>query len=575
MSRPSSTSTSAYLSGTKLVLLVAIDQYSRHYDWGPQAQCELAQLLVSRLCEPSWTESWQDLRSALDAITVPSEDDQTLRQLLCNRMDDISTLDALHVFFDELRALVTSAANPSDGGELILLDSESILGLFVRRCCLAFDQLEFHQTGAFFNECVRAFGVIRGDCDEGGGAAVRSRIELQEYLEHQISLLEAEAGAPVPAEMEDQIRHAMAALPDHSRTHYLDYLNQVRAGECHQAESSLRRFFDSNLVKDNRTIYQYALLYLAAMRAQLGMLKPARHALTEATHVARDCQDHTCLLYIMFWEARLQLQLQLRRSNSTASDGAQFLQNVYALIDKAVAMQNHSVWATGVISLSDYFVQSGAPARRAFDALIQALAVLVEHDVCRLRGPWHLAASRAWLHFSDDKAGACQEGAAAVWLALLHAQLAFYGQKELLTERERVQAVCQRVRVDAALCGPAAAAAQENQLLDSLSPAPVSPARVDDLRDTLEWLQLEIAVDGQTPEGPPSTYSASAAQQLADARGLIDSGYTSDARQLLLSILCAANNSKQSPHSAEIEADDFVSFRLARQLLISIDPTLQ
>ncbi|KAJ1894817.1 hypothetical protein LPJ81_005091, partial [Coemansia sp. IMI 209127] len=555
MSRSSTTSTSAYLSATKLVLLVAIDQYSRHYDWGPEAQCELAQLLVSRLCEPSWTESWQDLRSALDAITVPSEDDQTLRKLLCHRMDDISTLDALHVFFDELRALVASAANPPDSGELILLDSESILGLFVRRCCLAFDQLEFHQTGAFFNECVRAFSVICSDCDEGGGGvAVRSRIELQEHLEHQISLLEAESGAPVPAEMEDQIRHAMAALPDHSRTHYLDYLNQVRAGECHQAESSLRRFFDSNLVKDNRTIYQYALLYLAAMRAQLGMLKPARYALTEATHVARDCHDHTCLLYIMFWEVRLQLQLQ--QSNNTAGDGAQFLQNVYALIDKAVAMQNHSIWATGVISLADYLVQVGAPARRVFTALIQALAVLVEHDVRRLRGPWHLAASRAWLHYSDDRAGGCQEGAAAVWLALLHAQLALHGQRELFTERERVQAVCQRARVNSALCGPAAAAsaAAQDQLLGSLSPTLVSPARVDDLRDTLEWLQLEIAVDGQTPKDPPSAYSASAAQQLADACSLIDSGYTSDARQLLLSILCAGSNSKQSPYSTDIEA---------------------
>ncbi|KAJ1666833.1 hypothetical protein EV178_001917 [Coemansia sp. RSA 1646] len=619
------TSTSTYLSATKLVLLLAIDHYSRHYDWGPEVQCELAQLLISRLCEPSWTESWQGLGNALGAIAVPSEENQTLRQLLCRRMDDIDTLDALHVFFDELRALVTSAANPSAhaaaaeqqlDGELILLDSESILGLFVRRCCLAFDQLEFHQTGVFFDECVRAFRVISDvGCESSTGSAqtaVRSRIELQEHLEHQISLLETESGAPVPAEMEDQIRRAMAALPDHSRTHYLDYLNQVRTGECHQAESSLRRFFDSNVIKDNRTIYQYALLYLAAMRAQLGMLNPARHALTEATHVARDCQDHTCLLYIMFWEARLQLQLQCSDGAATNGGGGLrqhqiLLQNVYALIDKAVALQNHGVWAAGVISLADYLMQAGAPARLVFSTLIQAHAVLAEHDVRRLRGPWHLAASRAWLHYSDDSTSGCREGAAAVWLALLHAQLALEDQqqqlinslytnglsREPLTERERIQAMCQRARVDSVLCGAAAAATAQAQRLEASS-ALVSPARADELRDTLEWLQLESAVDGRhaqprTDLSPCLPASAGKqAQQLADARDLIASGYTSDARHLLLSILCGASSSpatafscisrtNANSHAAVCSVDsraaeaDFVAFRLARQLLSSIE----
>ncbi|KAJ2548467.1 hypothetical protein EV175_004822 [Coemansia sp. RSA 1933] len=484
------TSTSAYLSATKLVLLVAIDQYARHYDWGPEAQCDLAQFLVARLCEPSWAESWQDLRTALDAIAVPNEDDQTLRQLLCRRMDDIGTLDALHVFFDDLRLLVTSAGSPADGGELIFLDSESILGLFVRRCCLAFDQLEFHQTGVFFGECVRAFGVMqsgRNDASDRQAAGVQSRIELQEHLEHQIALLEAESGAPVPAEVVDQIQRAMAALPDHSRTHYLDYLNQVRTGESHQAETSLRRFFDSNVVKDNRTIYQYALLYLAAMRAQLGMLKPARLALTEATHVARDCQDHTCLLYIMFWEARLQLHSQSPGSRPQA------LNSLSALIDKAAAMRNKDVWAAGIISLADCLRQGEAPARRVFEVLVQAQVVLAEHDIGRLHGPWHLAVSRAWLHYSDSRS---QEGAAAVWLALLHAQLALLGQQAppspSLTEHEHVQAICQRARVDAALCGPAAAAAALQEKILGFSPSALAnPARVDDLQDTVARLQLE------------------------------------------------------------------------------------
>ncbi|KAJ2664866.1 hypothetical protein IWW48_000480 [Coemansia sp. RSA 1200] len=582
------TTTSAYLSATKLVLLVIIDQYSRHYDWGADTQCELAQFLVSRLCEPSWNESWQDLGDSLDRITVVGgvEEDQTLRQLLCRKMEDgIRTLDGLHEFFDELRALVTSATNPpmaGDSGEVMLLDSESILGLFVRRCCLAFDQLEFHQTGAVFNEYLRAVNVIRGgDAGEDGccSTVVRSRIELQEHLEHHVSLLEAEVGAPVPAEMEDEIRRAMVALPDHSRTHYLDYLNQVRTGECYRAETSLRRFFDSNAIKDNRTMYQYALLYLAAMRARLGMVAPALLALTEATHVARDCQDHVCLLYIMFWRVRLLIQSS---SASDKLDGniASLEAHIRALIDKAVAMQNYGIWVAGLVLLADYYLQAqtassslSSSSSRVFSAIVQAHAVLTEYDVHGMRGPWHLVASRAWLHYSDaNHGGGNTENKAAAWLALLHVQMATEAiddgddnnqkTKYRLTEHEYVQAICQLARVRYALCGGSIIGAHQQQqqhqpldIVDVSSPPLLNPARADELRDTFEWLRLESTLDGQRtpssqsdhPSPPVCSSSSYAAQQLADARDLIAAGYTADAKHILLSvILCDDESNRQS-----------------------------
>ncbi|KAJ2758388.1 hypothetical protein H4S06_002722 [Coemansia sp. BCRC 34490] len=611
------TTTSTYLSATKLVLLVIIDQYSRHYDWDADTQCELAQFLVSRLCEPSWNESWQELGDSLDRIPVVGdvavEGDQTLRQLLCRKMEDgIRTLDGLHEFFDQLRALVTSATTPpmaGHSGEVMLLDSESILGLFVRRCCLAFDQLEFHQTGAVFNEYLRAVNVIRGgDADADGchSTVVRSRIELQEHLEHQVSLLEAEVGAPVPAEMEDEIRRAMGALPDHSRTHYLDYLNQVRTGECYRAETSLRRFFDSNAIKDNRTMYQYALLYLAAMRARLGMVAPALLALTEATHVARDCQDHVCLLYIMFWRVRLLLQAS-SASDNLDGNTASLEAHIRALIDKAVAMQNYGIWAAGLVLLADYYLQaqpaSSSSSSRVFSTIVQAHAVLTEYDVHGMRGPWYLVASRAWLHYSDaDHGGGNTENKAAAWLALLHVQMATetidgnddddsQRTKYRLTEHEHVQAICQLARARYALCGGSITGAQQQQqqqyqsldVVDVLSSPLLNPARADELRDTFEWLRLESTLDDQrTPSlqsdhpSPPlltCSSSSNAAQQLADARDLIAAGYTADAKRILLSvILCDDESNRQSstlPLRAGCNNTSSSSAQLGRSAVVS------
>ncbi|KAI9500292.1 hypothetical protein GGI25_001120 [Coemansia spiralis] len=580
-----------YLSASKLVLLVAIDQYSRHYDWGPEAQSELSLFLVDRLCEPSWSAGWLELRNELDSVLVHSED-QTLRQLLGHRLKEIQTLDALHMFFDQLRLLISNAANPPATSQIdledgaILLDSESIFGLFVRRCCLAFDQLEFHQVGAFFSECTEAIRVIIADepSTQPGAATgvVRSQLELQEHLEFQIARLEAESGAPMFSAMEDQIRHAMHALPNYSRVHYLEYLNQLRTGECQQAEASLRRFFDSNAIKDNRTIYQYALLYLAAMRAQLGMVDGARQALTEATHVARDCQDHTCLLYIMCWEARLQLSdIQERRLDASQLSRCESArQSICALIDKAAKMHNHEMWAMGTIALADFLVATTAPVRQIFETLVQALAILTEHGVQRLRKLWHLAASRAWLQYSNYAGGnLAMDGSSignngGVWLALLHAQLAQPNSKNgdgpgdfLLTERERVEAACQLSRVQSAVCGSDAAAAQFSRYLESTCFA--NPARKDDLQDTLDWLRLQGSIKEEAHSKQPVLFSDSVLRQIAEARELIASGHICDARELLLSIVCLSEDIWD--RSQQNTDTDLPGLQLAQQLLRSIE----
>ncbi|KAJ2764149.1 hypothetical protein IWQ57_005281, partial [Coemansia nantahalensis] len=136
-----------YLSATKAVLLVAVEQYACHYDWGPATRAELARLLAGRLCTPSWAADWPQLRAELDRIQVPGEGAPTLRAVLAARLDEqLQTVDGLHGFFDGVARLVVDAgARAEPDREAVLLDSESLLGVFVRRCCLAFDQLEFHQ----------------------------------------------------------------------------------------------------------------------------------------------------------------------------------------------------------------------------------------------------------------------------------------------------------------------------------------------------------------------------------------------------------------------------------------------
>ncbi|KAJ1952131.1 hypothetical protein GGI12_006325, partial [Dipsacomyces acuminosporus] len=331
--------------------------YSRHYDWGPDALSDIAGFLVRYMYEPTWDFDIARIRDELAAIAILSED-QSLLELLLYRMNELRSLNSFFNFFDDIKQLVVEAESHMEAdNEAILLDSESIFGIFVRRCCLAFEQLEFHQTSALHLEYACMLdGLQRSpgrDAGENANSSTAgacdpiacSQCELQEYAEFQIHLLEEGSSTPLPEAMEGKIRQLLLLVPDNARVHYLSYLNNIRTGDCEQSEASLRRFFDKNTVQDHRAVYQYALLYLAALRTQLGMVDEARLALAEATDIARDYHDHTCLLYIMSWETEL-AAMQLKRGKTPA---AKIRQAINALIDKAAQMRNYELQAVGYL----------------------------------------------------------------------------------------------------------------------------------------------------------------------------------------------------------------------------------
>ncbi|KAJ1823410.1 APC5 protein [Coemansia sp. RSA 2675] len=368
---------SAYLSAPKLVLLAGVELYSRRYDWGPLALSDVGQLLVRHVCSAGRIAQWDELRHELDSVLVSSEG-CTLRQLLGQRLRQLQSVDELHRFFDGVRQLVVEAEEARGqsraDGESMQLDSESVFGIFVRRCSLAFDQLEFHQISALFAEWQQAADVISADRAEAGWPVQLSRVEAEEAVEHQISQLEAGAGAE--ARTQDFIG-------GHGRAHYLAYLSDVGSGESERASAELRRFFDS----DSRSTHQNALLHLAGLRAQVGMRYGARLALAEATHVARDSQDHPCLMYAQCWETRLLLD---ERSAAAAHQAAS------ALVAKAAALGSRDMLAAGSIYVADALLLGGAGPQRALEAVVAARALVVELGVLHLSSDLWRCSARAW-----------------------------------------------------------------------------------------------------------------------------------------------------------------------------------
>ncbi|KAJ1886077.1 hypothetical protein LPJ66_009809 [Kickxella alabastrina] len=375
--------------------------------------------------------------------------------------------------------------------------------------------------------------------------------------------------------MQKEIKQALELLPDYSRIHYLQYLDLIRMGESHESEQSLRRFFDNNTIKDNHTIYQYALLHLAAMRAQLGMAGAAREALVEATHVARDCQDHLCLLYILCWESRLLLQGALKNeaggSDNRGGDGdgeadaIRAHRSISMLIDKARAMENHEMRAVGHIMLVDLLLllSNDADFSEIFSNLVRVRALIVEHDLTKLHASWYLTASRVFMH---NESGA--------WLSLLHAQLAGAAGQTSLTERENSEFMRQLARTQAVLCGPLHAA---QYMVGQLSQAKfINPTRMDALADQLRWLQVDDNTkDYHSHEGAcdgsDSGSGDGGARRLSEARSLAEDGYICEARELLIEIACCGEARIPSDLRYRRSLYEPIAVRKAIQLLSSLE----
>ncbi|KAJ2353530.1 APC5 protein, partial [Coemansia sp. RSA 2618] len=557
---------SSYLSATKFILLVAVDQYSRHYDWGPQALCSLSTFLVEHLHAPTWSASYHALATAAQRIPV---DGSTLRQKLALRMaEQLATVDSLHAFFDAAARLVVDAETGLEMDlDATLLDSESIFGVFVRRCCLAFARLEFHLVGEFLDECrraTRAFSrnpsgpvgpeepavcagphrsvlelqgsdahagphrsAVEPEEPDAHAGPRRSVLELQEHVDHLTALLETSARAPAPRAMERIMRCALSRLTDQSRLHYLGYLNLVRQRECSKSEHALRRFFDSS--RDTAgAAHQYALLYLAAMRAQLGAVQGALDALREARHIACDCQDHVCLLFIEAWVARL-LVGELKRTGPGGGRGVESV--VRGVVETATGMRNPEFQTVGYLMLSDLQLAT------VFESLICAHALSIEHNVHRAAS--HLTQAQAWLHFGCPL------------LALL---LCAQAKRPCMSEHEHAQMQSTLLYCQHQLCGRAA---RPRVVF-------IDPECSDIVEDALGWMHVDDgagAGDGAGADAGDccSLLADEYALRLRDARQLLDDGYVCEANDALLSIAnCPATRSPPSAHAVQI----------ARQMLL-------
>ncbi|KAJ1913080.1 aminophospholipid translocase [Mycoemilia scoparia] len=511
-----------YLTHLNLALLILIEQYCIHPDWKADVQVNILSLLLEYLETDTGidNESTQndcclvDLYERANEIVLENDvydDGQneqmalTLGTAMLERFEQLQNLDNFHEFFCNLDVLfhIPNPEEMADEPDIISLDENSLLGFFVRKCNMAFQKCEFYQaakvyeafaylTEAWYHESPDMLAIL----DNKDADMVYS---IRNYVQKQINILENEHRIIDPQEMQTRIHNMIEQQPDHTKLHYLSYLNYAQNGEWELAEKSLRRYFDSHQGQDHLGSGTNGV------QSSCGGGGVGGINAEEATEIARDRHDNIALLYLESWIKKLnidkinkqQTDIDLLES-SICNQTEQCHRALCKLSQKAAQEKSPRIQAHAELQIAVLVAESGYEPRLCFEALTKA-TILCYNFGLDLKASLHTVASSIWRIYGSPI------------LSLLHIQIAkeLFGSQIPVSEKPRIH-----MQEAQAYCDIGDYESAEKALKPLLSSANIDSARprnlfafskfkdtIEDMRNQIVLLQIHEAQASNTNSG--------------------------------------------------------------------------
>ncbi|PHH82022.1 hypothetical protein CDD82_7278 [Ophiocordyceps australis] len=352
----------------------------------------------------------------------------------------IDSLNALHEFFERLLLLQQAAHGTLPSGNnshhqaanRVRLSYNSPFGVFVRKACLEFKRLHFHECADLWKDLVRyrqptaqyirrrnhSFAplsfdsvLLHSDAEWGhdatsavakvayGGMLVgpgigqqRGRIaastdEIECLLDFQVERMQ-KFGSRVPVSLRHkfgQLLHDSYLVP--SVTHYLSYLDAWRAGDYTTSFDLLHRYFDYTMQYRDRLFYQYALMNLAVLQADFGCHKEAVSAMLETVSTARENRDMTCLNFALNWlfhfgRAHPQLVQNLQPDNQMGFGK----ESLTFLRVKAKETGMWSLWSSVLLSEAKLALVHGDSLASCTENMARSSQLIVDKNMASMMG---------------------------------------------------------------------------------------------------------------------------------------------------------------------------------------------
>ncbi|KAI9163514.1 anaphase-promoting complex protein [Paramyrothecium foliicola] len=362
---------------------------------------------------------------------------------------DINSLDALHVFFENLASLVALSKDERKRQEaqgieeppgLMKFTPTSPFGAFVRRSRVEFQRLRFHDCTELWKDFVRyrqptapyqkrrkggdtTFGrlsfdnvlftgeqvewdvksvsalaaVTYGDMltgDETSSLPV-STDDVEALLDFQIDRMQ-KFGNRVPVEIRNQfhdVLHDSFLVP--SLTHYLRLVLKCNTLANIGPNNSV--FSIHGALNRDRLFYQYALMNLAVLQADFGCYKDAVAAMLETVSTARENRDMTCLNFALNWlfhfgrsHPKLVQELESNSMLGTGKESLAFLRV------KAKETGMWTLWSSVLLSEAKAGLVKGDSMAASLAQLVRSSQVILEKNMRNMFGSQLALSSALW-----------------------------------------------------------------------------------------------------------------------------------------------------------------------------------
>ncbi|KAH9502773.1 Anaphase-promoting complex subunit 5 [Bulinus truncatus] len=278
----------------------------------------------------------KSLRAQIDHIIKPAILEAVFDLLRSIAIDGIKPLND---FFDNVSTLLSS--NEKDG----MIKRESVMGVYIRRMELAYNEMSFSQVVDMYNRVKRYYEAGFPESKEeversswrksslvGISESALSMSLLEErpvsepssgnfskkqaeyFIANQALMLSHHEGkALAPNELQQRLSCILSDNPDLAEAHFLSYINSLRVKEYCTAIHSLYHYFDrkASMPVDtsqnkkrgvlDEVAMRYAALNLASLQFRFGNKEECRAALREAIRMAQESNDQICLQHALVW----------------------------------------------------------------------------------------------------------------------------------------------------------------------------------------------------------------------------------------------------------------------------------
>ncbi|KAI8866634.1 hypothetical protein GQ42DRAFT_70994 [Ramicandelaber brevisporus] len=271
-----------------LAWLALIDAYCKLTYWSDSDRQSVLTLLMVQLSQNP-RQSWCTLDDQFSTVGLSEDVVSEVIQCISQKC---SSTDGLYEFFGQLPLLLqlSHSVNASDV-EHLLIDEESLLGLYLRRCIHSAKFMSFEDLHSL---SVASLKYVQKE--SGIQSAESDTIDLDRVLKlYSESGLDVISSSALRAQLRTVLQTVQFPLSLFTELVLLVTENASDELNIERIEHTARRFFDVCTSVSDESSRQFAFLSLAAVYSKIGKHRESLRVLHSTIALARTAKNSECL----------------------------------------------------------------------------------------------------------------------------------------------------------------------------------------------------------------------------------------------------------------------------------------